>query len=49
MIWYRHWIEMRSGLCVAAIFMALMSLLPNPEELKMRLKGIRQAIGHVVG
>ncbi|MBZ5634122.1 MAG: hypothetical protein LAO55_13460 [Acidobacteriia bacterium] len=27
MIWYRHWIEMRSGLCVAAIFMALMSLL----------------------
>jgi twitching motility protein PilT len=22
---------------------------PNPEELKMRLKGIRQAVGHVVG
>lgn len=27
MIWYRHWIEMRGGLCVAAILMALMSLL----------------------
>ena len=27
MIWYRHWMEMRSGLCVAAILMALMSLL----------------------
>jgi hypothetical protein len=22
---------------------------PNPEELKMRLKGIRQAVSHVVG
>jgi hypothetical protein len=27
MIWYRHWIEMRGGLCMAAIFMALMCLL----------------------
>lgn len=27
MIWYRHWIEIRSGLCVAAIVMALMSML----------------------
>ena len=27
MIWYRHWIEMRGGLCVAAVFMTLMCLL----------------------
>ncbi len=27
MIWYRHWIEIRGGLCVAAILMAFMSLL----------------------
>jgi hypothetical protein len=27
MIWYRHWIEMRGGLRVAAVFMALMCLL----------------------
>jgi len=27
MIWYRHWIEMRGGLRVAAIFMTLMCLL----------------------
>ena len=27
MIWYRHWIEMRGGLCVAAGSMALMCLL----------------------
>jgi hypothetical protein len=27
MIWYRHWIEMRGGLFVAAILMAFMSLL----------------------
>jgi hypothetical protein len=27
MIWYRHWIEIRSGLCVAAVFMTLMCLL----------------------
>jgi hypothetical protein len=27
MIWYRHWIEIHGGFCVAAILMALMSLL----------------------
>jgi hypothetical protein len=27
MIWYRHWLEIRGGLCVAAVFMALMCLL----------------------